>query len=96
MPKLFYSSKLLCINYQLYISKDSACLKAYYHMPFLNNITVITNAKVHKDQLCTWILILERERIPKISSALEYMDVIYKNVYLHTLRRMLLISYELK
>lgn len=96
MPKLFYNSKLLCINYQLYISKDSACLKAYYHMPFLNNITVITNAKVHKDQLCTWILILERERIPEISSASEYMAVIYKNVYLHTLRRMLLISYELK
>lgn len=52
MTKLFYNSKLLCVNSQLYISKDSAGLKAYYHMPFLNNIIVITNAKVHKDQLC--------------------------------------------
>lgn len=70
MTKLFYNSKLLCVNSQLYISKDSACLKAYYHMPFLNNIIVITNAKVHKDQLCIWIWILKRGRISTTSKAL--------------------------
>lgn len=52
MTKLFYNSKLLYVNSQLYFHKDSACLKAYYHMPFLNNIIVIMNAKVHNNQLC--------------------------------------------
>lgn len=96
MTKLFYNSKLLYVNSQLYFRKDSACLKAYYHMPFLNNIIVITNAKVHNNQLCIWILILEGERTSKISNALQYVAIIYKNVYLYTLRHMLLIQCALK
>jgi hypothetical protein len=65
-------------------------------MPFLNHITIISNAKVHNDQLCIWILILEGEKTPKTSNALEYVAVIYKNRYICTLRHILLIQYELK